>query len=365
MLKNKRKLLILSPIFPPQTGGPATYAENIADNLKDFFDITVISSYKINSDKPDTEYPFRHISFKSKAFVRSFLFLFYSLKHIFSCHTVFITCSIQDTFLCMLAASVLRKKTLFRIGGEYHREFLSNKNNPGISDRIKSIITLILLKLSTIFISQYICVSEVIKDYLRSIGIREKITILQNPAPVINNRKKISHITDKNHIRLLTAGRLICRKRFDSLIKLTAYNKDFLLTLGGDGPEGDDLRKLAEKHNVSHRIVFKGNLNRNELLSEFEKNHFFILNSESGEGSPNIILEALEYGIPVLGSKHIEMTGVLDNENGFIYSDPEQAFDFMKKNLDKEKYSILAQKSHPKKENSKKHHIKKLTRLLT
>ena len=46
--KNKKlsKLTIVSPIFPPDIGGPASYVYELGQRLKSDFDITVITFVK-------------------------------------------------------------------------------------------------------------------------------------------------------------------------------------------------------------------------------------------------------------------------------------------------------------------------------
>ena len=167
----KKTLIILAPTFPPEIGGPASYALNISEPLSEHFNILLISSYNNKSKKNTNIFPFRHIQFRGFKFLRPFQFLYYTILNLKKDCIVFSTSSPQDTFLSGVISKLTGKKVFFRIGGEYHRELSRNISIVKSVVFKELLIKKILILLQSVKIN-FICVSKNIKNYLHSINIK-------------------------------------------------------------------------------------------------------------------------------------------------------------------------------------------------
>jgi teichuronic acid biosynthesis glycosyltransferase TuaC len=108
-------------------------------------------------------------------------------------------------------------------------------------------------------------------------------------------------------INILSVGSLIYRKGFDLLIKCIAklkldarYENIRLYIIGSEGAEGDyrkELNRLIEELSVKENIVFVGQVSNDELKYWYSASDLFCLASR-GEGSPNVLSEALACGCP-------------------------------------------------------------------
>ncbi len=108
----------------------------------------------------------------------------------------------------------------------------------------------------------------------------------------------------KRHFRILFVSRLIERKGLQYMIpQLKDIEKKcgrrILLTVVGDGPYRQTLEKLAKRYEVSDRIIFAGQKDKEELTDYYQDADVFILPSKK-EGMPNVVLEAMASGLPVV-----------------------------------------------------------------
>lgn len=126
----------------------------------------------------------------------------------------------------------------------------------------------------------------------------------------INNNK------EHESINLLFVGRLISRKNVDLVIK--AYKElkkdyDITLTIVGDGPEIDNLKKISKD------CIFTGVVNN--TYDYYNNSDIFISPSEYGEGLQGTILEAMSCGLTVVATD-TKITSELLNDNRGVLVNP-------------------------------------------
>lgn len=132
-----------------------------------------------------------------------------------------------------------------------------------------------------------------------------KLIKINNPVDVAYIRQKLKEYKEvgfsENKINLLAAGRLTYQKGFDLLILQLAQikNQEYFLTILGEGEEMDILKKLVRENNLQDNICFRGNVEN--PFKYMEKADAFVLSSRF-EGFPNVILETLVCGTPVLAN---------------------------------------------------------------
>jgi glycosyltransferase involved in cell wall biosynthesis len=120
--------------------------------------------------------------------------------------------------------------------------------------------------------------------------------------------------------QLLYTGRLIKGKGLDLLFDaLKEIKVDYCLNIVGDGPEEEELKKLAEKTGIAPRVIFNGFKSQAELLEYYKKADIFILPTRI-DCFGLVITEAMCAGLPIIASKYAD--GVYDlieeGKNGFV-----------------------------------------------
>jgi glycosyltransferase involved in cell wall biosynthesis len=90
------------------------------------------------------------------------------------------------------------------------------------------------------------------------------------------------------------------------------------LTVIGDGSHRSYFADMARHLEVSDRVRFTGWLSREEIRSQFQGSHLFVLLSRA-EGMSNALLEAMACGLPVITTAAFGSTELVKQEqNGFL-----------------------------------------------
>ncbi|HEX4192961.1 MAG TPA: glycosyltransferase [Stellaceae bacterium] len=100
---------------------------------------------------------------------------------------------------------------------------------------------------------------------------------------------------------LLSVGHLIERKGHDRVIAALAKLPGYSLLVAGDGPERAALATLATSHGIADRVRFMGSVPHHALARIYSAVDALVLAS-SREGWPNVLLEAMACGSPVVAS---------------------------------------------------------------
>lgn len=109
---------------------------------------------------------------------------------------------------------------------------------------------------------------------------------------------------------LLTVGRLVERKGFDSVLHVMAELKnsydDLFYIIAGNGPDRDRLENLAIGLGITDRVRFVGGVSDAQVHSLYQACDIFVMPNRSGrdgdiEGFGIVYLEANLYGVPVIG----------------------------------------------------------------
>ena len=102
---------------------------------------------------------------------------------------------------------------------------------------------------------------------------------------------------------LLSVGHLIERKGHDLIIRALEHLPEVDLIIAGDGPERARLERLVAKFGLGERVRFAGVVDHRDLPALYSAADALVLAS-SREGWPNVLLEALACGTPVIASRN-------------------------------------------------------------
>lgn len=153
-----------------------------------------------------------------------------------------------------------------------------------------------------------ICQSQYMRtDLIENFALApEKTLVIHNPVDIDRIRALAVEPVDwpgrcNPHKRLVAAGRLVHVKGFDILIEAIGLlqDPDVQLAILGDGPLKAELQTLVNHRGLVERIHFVGY--QTNPYAWFAQADALILSSRH-EGFPNVVLEALACGTPVIAT---------------------------------------------------------------
>ena len=154
------------------------------------------------------------------------------------------------------------------------------------------------------------------KEFLINNPISEKPELVIKSSKIKNEK-----------VKFIIVGSLVLNKGHKRVFKLLEkITTDFIIEVIGEGPLKNELICWLNSSKIKNKVIFRG-LQKN-LNSIYESGDFLIQGSYV-EGFPNVVLEALSYGIPCIVFKapggHNEM--IIENTNGILIKNED---DFIK-----------------------------------
>lgn len=163
--------------------------------------------------------------------------------------------------------------------------------------------------------------------YLRELAIAwglspDAVSVLPNPTPTVPELPAQAELRAKlgapDGPLLAFAGRLTAQKALRVALEAVAANPGVSLLLAGEGPERAELEGVIRELGIGDRVRFLGPLARQGVLELFRAADASILSS-SWENFPHTVVEALAVGTPVLATSAGGVAEVVQHEvNGLV-----------------------------------------------
>lgn len=123
-------------------------------------------------------------------------------------------------------------------------------------------------------------------------------------------------------LTVLFCGRLILEKGIIDLAKAAKYvcNKhpSVSFVLAGSGPFKSEMEREIRREGISENFTLLGEIGREKLLWHYQNSTIFVLPSYY-ESFPNVILEAMSCGLPIVTTKVCDMPKIIRNgKNGVL-----------------------------------------------
>jgi glycosyltransferase involved in cell wall biosynthesis len=289
------KLVIATPLYPPEPGGPATYAKTLEDELP---------------KRAGGEWEVEVVKFSAvRRYPRGIRHLVY-FWHVFRRARRADIVMAQDTFSCgipsLCAARLSRTPIIVRVPGDYAWE--QGRERWGVTDDLdafqqrRAAWQVELLRALQSWVVRSADAALVPSAYFASV-VRQW-GVAPDRIRVIYHGIALPLAAEKPDSRpegriIASAGRLVPWKGFDVLIRALPALPSWRLVVIGDGPERARLEAAARDCGVAGRVSFKGALPRAEALGWIASADCFAL-ATSFESFSFQVVEAMALGAAVI-----------------------------------------------------------------
>jgi glycosyltransferase involved in cell wall biosynthesis len=217
--------------------------------------------------------------------------------------------------LAVLTAKILGKKTLLLQAANYMHSSIAESGFPKITSP--------LFKASRLLSDRIILYSDLIEEWNFE-RYRKKIIIAHRHFLNFSEFVFRDNLEQRNNL-VGFVGRLEPQKAIlnfvEAMPRTLAKRPDVKFLIIGEGKLEDDVCALLDEHRLNSKVKRFGWIPHNELPDWLASLKLLILPS-SHEGLPNIMLEAMACGTPVLASAVDAIPDVIkDGETGFLLSD--------------------------------------------
>ena len=193
----------------------------------------------------------------------------------------------------IIVSKIFKKKIIIRNSEEL---FGATKYS---DNKFLAYIILILKILFYNLCDQIVAISKKSKNSLEKIVInKKKIFLIYNPYldKIYKTKKK----NKKTEFNILSVGRFTKQKNFDILLEtfdeISKKLQNSKLTLIGSGPLEEKIRQKYKNNKKIIILSWKNNLKKYYLNSDL-----FVLTSFY-EGLPNVLIEAVNYNLPIIST---------------------------------------------------------------
>ncbi|MCX6787269.1 MAG: glycosyltransferase family 4 protein [Candidatus Kaiserbacteria bacterium] len=305
------KIILATPVYPPEIGGPATYTKELAMRLRDKHEIVIVA-YASTSEIISGTTLF--VASKRRSLptrLLKFLILLYNASH--GADVIYV----QNAMAAGLPAAVVsmirgiplvlkfvgdeawerasqERKTKKRL-----EEFLASPEG-GWRTSFRMMIQGFVLRHADIVTTPSAYLRNVI---VRTYGIKNERAVVNYNAAEKDVEAPFS-ATPIPH-QIVATARLVEWKGLDGIIRAVAILKkqfpDVRAVIAGDGPEEERLKSLAHELQVADRIIFPGRVSRAETWHLRKSSEVYVLNS-TYEGLPHTALTSFAARIPMVAT---------------------------------------------------------------
>ncbi|NNM84014.1 glycosyltransferase family 4 protein [Candidatus Parcubacteria bacterium] len=303
------KLVIATPLYPPEIGGPATYAKLLSNGL------------------PGKGIEVEVVKFSEVRHLPKLLRHYAYYRHVYSAargaDAVLALDPVSVGLPALCAAKKAGKHFFVKVVGDYAWE--QGQQRFGITQTLDEFIKTTRVSFGVRLFRRVqarvarsalrvIVPSDYLKGVVTTWGIPpEKIEVIYNAVSL----EKFGTVLPKaisalSRPLVVTVGRLVPWKHIDGVIDATAGVFGASLAIVGEGPERVVLARHA-KEKLLGRFVFTGPLSHSDTLVVMRSADALVLNS-SYEGLSHLLIEALTLGMPIIATRVGGNTEVINDE---------------------------------------------------
>lgn len=289
------RIVIATPLYPPDIGGPATYAHLLASGLPQRGISVEVVKFAEVRHLPKVV---RHIAYARLVY-----------KAARAADTVLALDPVSTGLPALIAARFARRPFLVKVVGDYAWE--QGRQRFGVTDMLDTFVernrvplAVAALRAVETFVTKsatrVIVPSHYLAGIVRCWGVNmKKVLVIPNSIEIAELGEVPAAVAALRRPLVVSVGRLVPWKRMEGVIDAVAAT-DAALAIVGEGPLVKDLQRQAAER-LGARAVLTGALSHRDTLATIASADVFILNS-TYEGLSHLLIEALAVGVPIIAT---------------------------------------------------------------
>ncbi|HEV7449304.1 MAG TPA: glycosyltransferase family 4 protein [Candidatus Paceibacterota bacterium] len=305
------KVILATPLYPPEIGGPATYTKELSERLRDVHAITIVA-YATTSEKiPGTT--LITVSKRRTLPVRLLKYVWVLFKAARKADVIYAQNAVASGFPAALVSMATGVPFVIKFVGDeaWERAAQLRQTNKQLEDflahpegslKIRLLMALqgwVLRRASKVTTPSAYLGEALVRVYRVSAA---RLVVNYNAAEKGEVTPFAAEVVPH---QIVTTARLVEWKGIDGIIRATALLAkefpDVRLLIAGDGPEEATLKELAKETGVGERVQFLGRVSRAETWHIRKTSEVYVLNS-TYEGLPHTALTTFAAEIPIVAT---------------------------------------------------------------
>jgi glycosyltransferase involved in cell wall biosynthesis len=296
------KVVVVTGIFPPDVGGPATHASDLVVELTrrghDATVLTLTDGPTSQVDRDVVRFP-RRWSWPR----RTAAAIVWLVRHRRRYDVVYAT---GTGLIAVLGAHLARRRVVLKIVGDpaWERGVRRGLTAEGFDDfqdshaagpRLRAMQAMRdwTVRHADRLVTPSAYLAEVVERWSGRTG---DVTVIPNG---VRAAPRHTSPAGAGPLHLIWVGRLVGHKRVDMLVDAVAATPDVSLEIVGDGPEHAHIEECIRQREAGDRVALQSALPHDAVLERIASAHAFV-SASSYEGLPHVVIEALACGTPVV-----------------------------------------------------------------
>ena len=323
------KIVLATPLYPPEIGGPATYSKELAERLRDAQDVTIVA-YATTSEKVAGT-TLLTVSKRRPLPVRLLKFAWVLFKAARGADVIYAQNAVAAGLPAVIIGRMRRvpvvikfvgdeaweRATQLRLTSRQLEDFLADPKEATLKIKILMHIQRFALRRADMVTTPSAYLAEAV---LKTYGVaRGRMAVNYNAA---EKTEVLPFAPQPMKHQMVVTARLVEWKGIAGVIRaiaLLAHDfPDVQLLIAGDGPEEENLKKLSADFGIQKHVTFLGRVSRAETWHIRKTSEVYVLNS-TYEGLPHTALTSFAAEIPIVAT-NIPGTNeaVYDGQSGLL-----------------------------------------------
>ncbi len=306
------KILLATPLYPPEIGGPATYITELTERMHETHDLSIVAFASTALPTPYAR--LLTVSKKRPLPIRLLKFTLVLWNASKGVDVIYAQNAVAAGLPSVIVGRLRRIPVVIKFVGDESwekatQQKLTTKQLEEFllkPDRIPFYISLIkhIQGLTLRHADMVTTPSQYLRDAIvRAYGIRPNRALVNYNAT--ENAEILPIKGEKRKHQIVATARLVEWKGIDGIIRAVVLLKDryplINLLVAGDGPDEEKLKTLVGKLGVEAHITFLGRVSRAETWHIRKTSEVYVLNS-TYEGLPHTVLTSFSAGIPTVAT---------------------------------------------------------------